>query len=1355
MKLNLTLILLTAAFALQTAGCVKKRPDMISPTHTDPTQYREIPKAGNIDGFLNSIEDPALSHIKGDSLQGHVIITGETATLGDLSDAANVVISKDTGFDFPHYVDFSTNSPLLAGHQDEIKLYGVPGTEYKVRYELTPKFLKIYKEIPESQLTHYEAPYSKNMGDGKWWVPVGGYGVTYFLKKHNVNADNRKTNIIDYYSVPAENFKTATHYRLDRESFIPFQRVTKTNIFPFEYFTGDWYFATTIVSTRQGQESSMGYFDSAIDSSLRAQATRIKFLRGKDFLRAVNVVVDDRAHIPEDQLNDALNIPAKWFDYRVQTDGKYESLAEEYFPANDFSQRKYVELDFKLVKAIAVDGNNSAAQTADYFRGLELSDIKFSKDTFSFTVHTVASGIKRKYSFMRLKESDYKPRVYFKEDSKYFGLFKTQKFKLIDINSYGEGDSEKDVLINRFHPKKNIVFRFSNHTPKLARGEKDVYGLNMDYRKIGANAVAYWNRVFELVGAQARVVLDDQADNELGDFEYNTINIITNLADDGSGGVGPTIADPITGEIINGTVNVYVATTIANLSRDLNKVLNIERDLIKDTVFSEAISQRPVMGGLVGEVRHFCPELINYAHKTKKQIFNDAIADTPYINACLEKIAPKRIEAITVHEMGHTLGLRHNFYGSYDKQNSITSIKELKELFPPNRFPDLHKYLPNDQLLGRTSSAMDYFMTWFSGDNGTMSVTPSYSDFYTIAYAYAEKIPVAGGNRLAFRPIDTSKDLSSQRNGMRATLYCTDEQAMFRAGGESVIDPACALHDYGQSYKEILDYNFDKYRDDVVVGMKKIGRQYFTASGSQRSRALVGMATVYSNWRYNLRSFLKDPNDTTLINYDEQEFEALMQRVKASNSKIAQDVGVSDVYYKYMMEILSMSNYYCVTRVKGTDQINIREFSDVQEKFINLTEDLTVSSCMDDIVKQSLAQPEYNEEVITELGTPIQNVKFSKKLEDMVDTPDLIGVGGDRLMVAELLAGINSKLLRPTASVGLSPSILNEPKFYKDFKLRTMKRIFTGLDISDRVNFALKAAGSSLKVEEGTVFKKFKEEYNIYMTQVISLLKSNVGSNGISKTAELRDFNVMPAQRSFDIPNGALKVKIGPVYYYTAPSSQFSGMLFDRYKVMNNPLYVRLGQNASTQNMFEAVLELAKDLPVAFNRTDYVSKMSDLEILWRNMQLLLEENSNNQAISQELMFAFAPYQQAFSAIGLFSQAVVQGEQSKQEEVEFEVEGSEEKIKVNVAEAKAILEKLQASNIDADLAKTLGLQAPVTQFGVVSSYLGRKSPQAQAGWAQAAAQNIKYVEDFEGQESTFYKQFLESIIKQFSEISLTR
>ena len=415
---------------------------------------------------------------------------------------------------------------------------------------------------------------------------------------------------------------------------------------------------------------------------------------------------------------------------------------------------------------------------------------------------------------------------------------------------------------------------------------------------------------------------------------------------------------------------------------------------------------------------------------------------------------------------------------------------------------------------------------------------------------------------------------------------------------------------------------------------------------------------------------------------------------------------------------------------------------------------------MDQVVVSGLKDPEYNEEVITELGIPVNNIRFSKKLEDTVDTPDIIGVGGDRAMVGELLSGINHKLLRPTASVGLVATVLHEPKFYKDFKARTMERFFVGLDISDRVNYALKEAGSSLQVEDTKRFKKFKEESNIYMTQLISLLKSNIGSNGVTKTAQLRDFNIMPAQHRLEIPGGAYSVKVGPVYYYTGVQNQFAGLLIDRYKTMNNPLYVNFGTTPTVQNAFEAVLDLTTNLPLGIEaRSDYVSKVTDLNTLFVNLQRIIEESRGDQEMIKEVSLAVSPYGQAINEMSMLSQVVMAGKQSGKAEieVEIEVEGEEQPQKrvINVAEAEAILKRLSESGFAGELQTQFGITIPVTQMGLVKNYLQVKLPGAVGLWQERVPENINYVQDFEQQEATFYKQQLESVIKQFAGLDVTR
>ena len=115
--------------------------------------------------------------------------------------------------------------------------------------------------------------------------------------------------------------------------------------------------------------------------------------------------------------------------------------------------------------------------------------------------------------------------------------------------------------------------------------------------------------------------------------------------------------------------------------------------------------------------------------------------------------------AILVHELGHNLGLRHNFMGSTDKDNFYTPEEALA------------MGLWNTP---QSSSAMEY-----SNYLTELSVFGKY-DIAALRFGYSRKVEVASSGELV-KISSTLQELKDQLNqeqkSVKSYQFCTDENA--------------------------------------------------------------------------------------------------------------------------------------------------------------------------------------------------------------------------------------------------------------------------------------------------------------------------------------------------------------------------------------------------------------------------------------------------------------------------------------------------------------------------------------------------------------------------------------------------
>jgi hypothetical protein len=164
-------------------------------------------------------------------------------------------------------------------------------------------------------------------------------------------------------------------------------------------------------------------------------------------------------------------------------------------------------------------------------------------------------------------------------------------------------------------------------------------------------------------------------------------------------------------------------------------------------------------------------------------------------------ILPLTYVQTLTHEMGHSLGLRHNFMGSNDKAN-FYNAEEANAL----------------GLVGTPaySSIMDYAASDMSG----LSILGKY-DLAALRFGYAREVENSAGE---FVPVpNTLTQLKSEGVALKSYQFCTDENAG--------LSPMCARFDEGSSLKEIASFYIQKYKDDYKYLNFRNGRNSFTTFG--------------------------------------------------------------------------------------------------------------------------------------------------------------------------------------------------------------------------------------------------------------------------------------------------------------------------------------------------------------------------------------------------------------------------------------------------------------------------------------------------------------------------------------------
>jgi hypothetical protein len=360
---------------------------------------------------------------------------------------------------------------------------------------------------------------------------------------------------------------------------------------------------------------------------------------------------------------------------------------------------------------------------------------------------------------------------------------------------------KKNTELEISEPVEPLVYWIENTTPVALR----------DLIKEGVES---WSLAFESAGFKNAVqvkIQPDDAEWDAGDIRYNVLRW-TSSPNPPFGGYGPSFVNPRTGQILGADIMlewVYITKRIQQGELFESTALFLDEENPMDA--------------------HYCSA--SALMQSNNLFAQNAVDAMELSEASKETLIRESLRRLVLHEVGHTLGLNHNFKGS-----NLLTYNEI-----------LHKETTYDK--GLCSSVMEYPSINFSLEAENQGLyydtIPGPYDHWAIRFAYSE-VDENGLKAILNESTKPEHAFANDADDMRGTGKGMDPDAMIY---DLTSEPVLYAVDRIKLVNKIFPLILDKYRK-VGASHQELLNSYYTLTG-QYSTSLKIISRQIAGVRVN------------------------------------------------------------------------------------------------------------------------------------------------------------------------------------------------------------------------------------------------------------------------------------------------------------------------------------------------------------------------------------------------------------------------------------------------------------------------------------------------------------------------